>query len=446
MPLCIQNVIDQANAMHAADMCSRPIVVTPSIGTMGFLSDVSSVADISVIQAAYVVPRQPIKFAGVQMQTGVNEMPDKPAILLMNVTGYQEVRFRKEEREPTREEMRVQTYDAILSGAKGIAFWAHNKDDGSSPGQPFEPPENFYQVLDSPSHYADILELSADLTNHESLFSSSVSGIVSVDSGDPDVHCKVWEVFEFGQKKNHMICANVAQNHSPYFDFISGGEVQRIQAQAQDSNGDLYPLVFDANYDFELAELDPDLVAIREISTGITNEAKTINKIFVYFDSAPASATFTYAIYADDLRDSGPNTRLFMSNPTPVPTTAGTYEFPVPDVVLEHTKTHYLLIKVDLPGVFVNQQDIRHGVRIKDTAPDSQGYQQFTGPLPLDPNYPALHWGKQMDVQVTLSGASFSSYCVEVDDSLNCTQGSITNNTFSDTFEPYAVHIYKLNE
>lgn len=439
-----QDVINQANGLRNADHCSRAVWVTPSNGTIDHLPAVQSAVDLAAVQAGYVVPLLPIKRAGQTAKKAVSNMGNKPAIAVLRIEGFLSNRYRVNYREPTFDEMRVIAYDTIITGVKGIMFYPYKKGSSDTGKLGFsEIDSSEYDVTDSPAHYSDVLRVGTDLKNHLPIISSLFSSQITVQSDNPDVHCGIWDVLEFGQNKNFVICANTAQDHAPYFDYQSGDIVLHAQAQAHTSDGSYYPAAFHQNSFFD-ENMDPGSVSVQDISTGITNQNKIVDKISVYFGGAPPNATFTYAIYADDARDLSPHTRLFVSSSTAVPQTPGTYEFAVPNITLEHTKQNFLLFKADNFGITIRRQDVRYGARVRDSDDDpSNGYQPVS-PVPLDASFGVLYQGKQASATITLSGGNFSSYCAQHDDSGNCSQGSISNNSFSDSFTPYGVYIYKL--
>ncbi len=426
-------VAAQASAMRAADDCGRLIFVTPSLGGIaeGYVNQVRNAVDFAAIETGYLVPQLPIEEVGELFSEGADAMAavGKPSIFLARVGGYQPARFRDTFRESTVAELRAQIFDAIIRGAKGVFLWPFEKGVILSDLQPFEPANAIYDMEDSSSAglYGGIKNLASEIAEREEIFTAPVSSGVGVSSNNSDVKCG-WRTLS-GERRR-LICVNLSQDHSPYFDYGSGETVWRLKARAITPGAESFPTDY-ASGSFIARDLLPGTVAVQDLSTGLTNQNKLMTTVEIDFDTVPTGATFTYAVYADNSRDQAPDTRIFLSNELAI-NGSGPQTFPVVGVTLEHTKNYYLLIQTNTAGVRVRARDVRGGVRPKD---DSTA-------VPLAESFEDLHVGDSAsNVRLTLSGDEFSAYCVEKNFG-NCANGSVAGGVLTDSFSEYAVHIY----
>lgn len=438
-------LIQQANALRAADLCNRPIFVTLTAGSIDHLAALKDYLDVAVAQSAYRVPQLPVKGVGEHVRRASNYFGGKPVFFVMRVLGYQPSRYRIFFREPTFEEMRVQAYDAIISGAKSVYFWPFDKGSEDTNRYGFtEPDDSMYNLEDpfSSEHYRDIKNLGDDIKNHTPIFLLPFSTDLNVSVNNENVSCNVWKSDIY-----YLICINRAQTHSPYFDSAGGGVSWRPRVYAITTEGLFYPnITREESYTFSDNVLRKDSVSIQDISTGITNNNYIINKVQVYFKTAPSGANITFAVYADNLRDEAPDTRIYLSSKIQIPTIEGYYNFSIGPVTLEHTKKYFLLLQTDSDGVVIKERDSRQGARIKNALADEnyQGYQPITDAIPLAESFPVLHTGAAVSVSINLNNSLDESYCVEKDASGNCVNSNFNGTTITDSFAPYAVHIYHL--
>lgn len=472
-----------ATQVRADDDCQRPVMVTPTSGAIGngYLAQVKDVVDIGVAQGGYGVPQLAIDGAGKLVTRALADMGPKPVMLVTSIPGYQPSRYRYAVREKLAGEVRVQAFDAILSGAKGVFFWDFSAGSSDTNGYGFqERSDSSYNVEDSYSsqYYAGLKRLGEELKQFTYVFTSPVSTMVKANWEAKGLRCAVWDVTEQGRTNPYLICANLAQEPSPWFEGVSGNTVWRTDSRVLTTDGKVFPeytcrdgkdndddglIDYPADSDCAQAEddefsdsnpyryrnnpLNPDLVSMQEIYTGVSNQDRRADKVRIYFAGAPQGATFTYAIYADSLRDNSPNRRIFVSDSTPIPTAPGEYTFPVTGVTLEHTRKYYLLVKASTSGVLIHEKDARYGVRIRDSNPNDNYYTPIRGPITFTETYPELYKGLSNNtVTIKLSGGPFPSYCVWKNQEQNCVTQSFNGYSFQETFAPYAVHIYRLNK
>lgn len=424
-------ISSQASAMRAADNCGRPIFATPSLGGVaeGYLNQIRGAIDFAAVESGYLVPQFPIAEAGELFGEGASAMAavGKPAVFVARVNGYQSARFRETYREPTIGELRAQIFDAIIRGAKGVFLWPFDKGTGSETLQSFEPDNSFYDVSASGSFYNSIRDLAGKIVERQEVFTAPVATGVSVSVNNSDVRCGLRSLTG---DRLRLVCVNLAQDHSPYFDFGGGETVWRPRARVQTPAAESFPTDY-ASGNFLARELDPNSVSIQDISTGLTNQNKIITSVEIDFETVPSEATFTYALYADNSRDQAPDTRIYLSGATAISGT-GPQSFPVPPTTLERTKNYYLLIKAGTPGIKIWEKDVRSGVRVQSGA----------GSVPLNETFEDLNTGDNAsNVRLTLSGQNFASYCVEKNFG-SCAPGTVASNIITDSFGEYAVHIY----
>ncbi|MEK7505036.1 MAG: peptidoglycan-binding domain-containing protein [Patescibacteria group bacterium] len=426
-------IASQASAMRDADECGRPVFVTPSLGGVaeGYLNQVRNSVDFAAVETGYLVPQLPIEEVGELFSLGASAMSavSKPSIFLLRVNGYQPARYRETYREPSIGEMRAQIFDAIIRGAKGVLIWPFEKGVISSDLLPFEPANAIYDMEDSFSSglYNSIKSLASEVLERKEILTAPNATGVSVSSNNSDVRCGFRAL---SGDRLRLVCVNLSQDHSPYFDYGSGETVWRTKAKVTTPASESFPADYNSG-SFVARELDPNSVTIQDISTGITNQDKIITTVEIDFDTVPVGAIFTYAIYADNSRDQAPDTRVFLSSETTINGT-GAQTFPVAPTTLEHTKNYYLLIKAITPGIKLLERDVRGGVRVVAGA----------GAVPLTETFADLHEGDSAsNVRLTLSGQNFSTYCAEKNFG-NCASGTVSGNVLTDSFNAYAVHIY----
>lgn len=465
--------------IRARDECKRPVFVTPTAGATGsgYLAQIRDFIDIGIAQGGYGPPRLKIGGAGSLVKTAYSDMgAGKPAMLVTSVPGYQSVRYRYYMREKTAQELRVQAFDAIVSGAKGIFFWNYSAGSADTGDHGFyEKSDSAYNIEDSSGFFAGVKDLGDELKSFSYIFTSPFSSSVQVSDDHAWVNCASFDVNENSQIIPYLVCVNISQQDSDYFDAVSGNVVWRPNARVVTTDGKVFPeytcrdgydndedglVDYPADTDCAKAEddeygdsnpyryrdrlLDPDLLTMQDVYMGITNQTRQLDSVRIYFVSSPQGANFTYAIYEDDLRDDGPNRRVFLSEPTPVPTTAGEYSFPVTGITLQHTKKYYLMVKSDREGVMIREKDSRYGVRIKDATPEDRNYVPIEGPIPFDETFSLLHVGVAASARISLSGGPFTSYCVWKTQGGDCSNQTLNGSSFSENFGEYGVHIYKL--
>ncbi len=475
------NVRLYSDTIRANDLCNRFVSITPTItGAHGpYLAEQYPYVDIAQVQAGYRVPRMDVKGCGESMQGAVENMKEKPAIVALSITGYQPDKYRRFEREPTVDEIRVQAYDSIIHGAKGVVMYAFRKADGDRDDD-FELPASNYSILDSPRLFEGIKKFALDIQRHSNIFLSPFSTGISITSPG-NINCKVWDVEENGKTANYVICANVAEETSKYFDYTDGHETMLLKAHFFDSLGNVFPafecsdgidndwdnlIDYGKDPDCESAEDDEETgenpigptelltnkLNIAVFSTGVTNEDKRVNKFNLYFAELPqAGISFKYAIYSDGKKgyvNSNPNEdQHFDPNRDAAPDTkiiegeaqisgTGLQEFTLPNggIELEHTRTYFLLIQISTPGVKVYARDVRIGVI------SLENNLEF---LKLTQQADVLRKGKTLAGNLSFSGITANKYCVQKTIDSGKELGSLNAGSLTETFGPYAVHIYK---
>ncbi|MEK7504984.1 MAG: hypothetical protein AAB589_01750, partial [Patescibacteria group bacterium] len=460
-----------AEDFRQADSCHRPVFLSLSLGQSDRLANLSGGIDMAFVQAGYGMQVLPLKTVGPIIKEVTQAMAGKPVIAVNEISSYQPGRYRLVRRPLTFGELRSVSYSEIVNGARGIFFWSyrHGMEDTSDYG--FEEQEiSEFALPDSPEYYQAVSNLATELKTRTNLFLKN-SPTITAQSSNPEVQCAVFEKNHAGTNKPYVICVNVAQTANNYLDYGGGATVHRLFAQAEATTGELFPAQFGTYFPFETVDLNqdnvnnaPGRILFQNIYTGITNTPRTLNKVKIFFDNGSATGnTFQYAIYKDDTRDEVPDQRIWISDPTPVPTTAGYYDFPLPNIAIEPIKHHFLAIKPTTGStgpIYVRRQDVRGGARVKDNSP-APDYQPRLGDVPLPPNFDQLFAPAGMaGNQITISGGNFSTYCANLTannlDPDTCTTGTITNNKivtefapgFSGpyvNFDPYAVHVYRLD-
>ncbi len=210
----INRTIEQAINISEADPCHRPVFITPSAGSISYLANVSNYLNLTFTQSAYGVPRLPIYSVGLHINSTSSYFGGKPVFMVMSIGGYQSSRYRRSFREPTFDEMRAQSYDAIVHGAKGIVMY--NFDKGSADTNvSFEPANSDYDLEDeySSGHYQNVRDLADDLNNRNGIFRLPFAEDLRVNTSNEYVRCGIWK-----SSKHIMICVNVDQSHSDYFE------------------------------------------------------------------------------------------------------------------------------------------------------------------------------------------------------------------------------------
>jgi len=181
--------------------------------------------------------------------------------------------------------------------------------------------------------------------------------------------------------------------------------------------------------------MNPSIVEIQDISTGITNKNYNLKGVKLYIVDAPANARIQYAIYEDDdiIRDGAPHNRL--STPQEIVVTSGWNEFTLPQsILLKHTKKYYVLFKAQTLGIRIEKRDVRSGVI------------PTAGPIPLKQNFEEqLHKGKRVVATIKLNGINAQDYCVLKGFNDPCEPGIFDGVELTDAFFEYAVHIYRFD-
>ena len=420
------------------------------------------------------------------MAIAQSNMGNKPVILLMRIHGFQPNRFRDYFREPTLEEMRVQAYDSIAYGAKGVIFFIFAKS--VSGRLPFELITAQYDIRDSRKQFEKIKLLTSDLETHKRIFLSPFSGSVTVSSSNSDIRCKPWDVNENGEMVKYVICVNVAEETSPYFDYASGERNDYIKAHFLDNADYQAPSTkvlrpFECNDDVDndgdgLIDTDDsdcttayddlegilgqrgektiilqaDKVYIAQVDNGITLNNDVVTHFYLDFSNVPVvGASFDYAIFSDgkygysnpnsneydnhfDLnRDIAPDTKIisgteFVSSPG-----IKIFELPQP-VTIQRTRYYYFVMKSSTP-ISVMGKDVRTGPR---SLANNVGF------MDLQDQAPVLRKGKNIQATLTISNTP-SNYCAQKTIDPGTQFGILSNGQISETFEPYAVHIYKFS-
>ncbi len=466
-----EELIALANDFRQADNCHRPVFLSLSLGQSDRLAGLSGGLDMTFVQAGYGLQVLPIKTVGPIIKDVVQNMAGKPVIAVNEISSYQPDRYRLVRRPLNFGELRAVSYSEIVNGARGVFFWSyrHGMEDTGDYG--FEEQEiSEFALHDSPDYNQAVFDLGRELKTRTNLFLKN-SPNITAQSSNPGVECAVFEKNHAGATKPYIVCVNVSQMVNNYLDYGGGATVHRLFAQAEATTGEFYPAQFSTYFPFETVDLTIDSVSqapgkilFQNIYTGITNTPRTLDKVKIFFDNGSTPGTqFQYAIYKDDTRDEVPDARLWLSDPVPVPTTAGYYEFPLPNITVEPIKHHFLAIK-PAPGsngsIYVRRQDVRGGARVKDNNP-APDYQPRWGDVPLNENFgPLFSDNPVFGAQITVSGGNFNTYCSNISantlDPDTCTSGTLNNNKIVTelvpgysgpyvNFDPYAVHIYRLD-
>jgi hypothetical protein len=296
----------------------------------------------------------------------LNQFSGKPTIAIMTIGGYQPSRLVYSRRSPTIDEIRAHAFDSILSGASGFFMYPFSKSG----------PDNGEFYIEDPYSaglYADIKNFADDIINHSEIFFLPFATDINVTTSNESIKCSIWE----GEKKHYMVCVNLAQVHSEYFDVPSGDEVYRPNAFVRSTDNKDFPnlTAYNARYTkYTSYILNKSLVEIQDINTGNTNIDYNINETLIYINQAPLGANISIAIYADNLRDYGADTRIYLAENLSLPSSGWFSHRINPSVVLEHTKNYYLFLKVDSDRINITSWDVRNGLRVKDGRPDVPGY------------------------------------------------------------------------
>lgn len=478
----IRSSVNDPCGRNADNPYGRLVSITPTItGAQGqYLADQYQYVDIAQVQAGSRLPRMDVKYVGESMQAAANNMRDKPAILVLEITGYQPDKYRNFEREPTIDEIRVQAYDSIIHEAKGVVMYAFRKSDSDI--KSFEPTASDYSILDSSKLFEGIKNFGMDIQRHSNIFFSPFSTGISITPPDK-INCRAWDVAENGRTANYVICANVAEETSQYFEYTDGHENMHLKAHFFDSAGNGFPAFecndsidndwdnsidypadsdcisaeddeeTDSEYGIKTTELSTDKLNIAVFSTGVTNENKRVNKFTLNFDTLPqAGISFKYAIYSDGKsgyvnsnpnedqhfdpnRDQAPDTKIIIEDEVQIPGT-GLQEFALPNggIELEHTRTYFLLIQISTPGVKVYARDVRIGPKSLE---NNFGFLNLTGQAPV------VRKGKTIAGQLGFSGITANKYCVQKQMGTGYELKNLQSGSIAETFGPYAVHIYK---
>ena len=91
---------------------------------------------------------------------------------------------------------------------------------------------------------------------------------------------------------------------------------------------------------------------------------------------------------------------------------------------------------MDSAGVIAKTRDVRAGVV---SLPENAGF------LNLTQTPPALRAGKTVTAWLNFIGAPQQSLCAKRSINGNWQQASLVFNLLNETFEPYAVHVYKFS-
>ncbi|MDP2974306.1 MAG: hypothetical protein Q8N60_04600 [Candidatus Diapherotrites archaeon] len=491
------DVLQVSNIIKANDPCDRLVSVTPSISAAvynpyhggNYLGDHARFVDLVIVQAAYRVPPLDVKTVGEHIRAARN-LGNKPVILAMRIEGFHPKRIRLYFREPTAEEMRVQAYDAIINGAKGVLLYSFSKTASDRTAEERDDSRGswaaFYKLTDSPKQFEKIKEFALDLKRNEKIFLSPFSSTASVNS-PPGIDCAAWDASEDQRTANYAICANVAEETSQYFGYTSGGANLHLDAHFIDrTTGGTFPTIqcndgIDNDLDGlvdtadlsdcsseeddiegpdiqnKIIELSTSKLYIATITNGITFDNSTVNKFDLNFVEVPSvGADFKYAVYSDgargyvnpnpeydphfDLsRDLTPDTKIFEG--TAHVDSAGIQEFEFVDsagtphpIELEHTRTYFLVIHMQSENVKMGGKDVRTGALSKE------GNTSF---LDLTEQAPVLRKGKTFQATISFSGITANKYCVQKELGTGLELKDLQSSRIDETFGPYAVHIYK---
>lgn len=450
----------QAELIRQADPCGRPVLVTPTAGADQLFAVYAQFVDYTALQ---YFPTPSFRLATLANHIDqIRERTGKPACYVYRSTGYQPQRYRFAYREPTVAEARAAAYLALLHGVNGFWFWCYSKGaaDRGLYGFP-EESDALYRVVDSPDLAAGLAGLGAELQEWAPLLLAPRGADTAVASC-PDVHAAVFDVNGPLPGGEYLVCVNVSETASPYFEYVSGSQAMLIRSYALTPDGRAFPPTAcndgrdndgdglidtadpgcfgleDESENTELLVFDtllrPSRLYLRFLHTGIWNQDEPIDRVHVRFESAPPGSQFQLAIYSDEDRDRGPDTRLYQSAWLDIPEAGGwvetTLDWPV---TLEHTRDYFILMRVNQEGIVAQTQDVRHGTT------------SLPGYAELADTFPPLTQGRAETVTLTLGTGAFRSYrALRATGEREAAAGTITGGSFTDTFQPYAVHVYQL--
>jgi hypothetical protein len=407
-------------------------MVTPQAGAERLFAEYAKQTDYTVIQW-YPTPSLALRTTAEHIEYVKTLIGKQPFVYAYQIAGYQPMRYREQQREPTAVEVRAATYLAIIHGASGVSLWSYSQGVADNSRHGFaERDDAWYCVRDSPAFYAGLRRVGLDIKRTSPLLLSPRSATTAV-SDNPEVECAIWDVNGTLPGGEYLVCVNVADEPSPYFEYVSGDVCEQIDAGVLTPDGRSYP-ASQPQYPMRVIPTSPSELCLKRVHTGIWNRLEPINRVRIHFGSAPAGARFQFALYSDQHRDRGPGRKLYESRWRAIPTGAGWVEVRLSSAVtLAHTREHFLALRVRGQGVTIWSQDVRYGTRIR------------SGTSALRDHFPPLHRGRPARATIALRGGTFSRYCVTRSlDDRRCVPGKLSGHRITDAFEPYAVHIYQL--